>query len=81
LNNKPTSIALSKLSTETKKDLLFSFKYFQIITGELTLPENFVPESINIAAILPKSKWQKYNRIDQSYPWLKSIENITQSPP
>ncbi|MFT5636588.1 MAG: hypothetical protein ACI89T_002057 [Cognaticolwellia sp.] len=81
LNNKPTSIALSELSTATKKDLSFSFQYFQIISGELTLPEGFVPETIDIAAILPKSKWQKYNRIDHSYPWLKSIENITQSAP
>jgi len=81
LDNKPTSIALSELSTVTKKDLSFSFQYFQLINGELTLPENFIPESINVAAILPKSKWQKYNRIDQSYPWQKSINNIAQSSP
>tara|TARA_R110000744_G_scaffold86732_5_gene169610 strand:+ start:5333 stop:6076 length:744 start_codon:yes stop_codon:yes gene_type:complete len=81
LNNKPTSIALSELSTADKKDLSFSFQYFQIITGELTLPDNFIPETINVAAILPKSKWQKYNRIDHSYPWLKSVDNITQSQP
>ena len=81
LNNKPTSIALSELSAADKKELSFSFQYFQIITGELTLPDNFIPETINVAAILPKSKWQKYNRIDHSYPWLKSIDNITQSQP
>ena len=81
LNNKPTSIALSELSAADKKELSFSFQYFQIITGELTLPDDFIPETINVAAILPKSKWQKYNRIDHSYPWLKSIDNITQSQP
>jgi len=81
LNNKPSSIALSELSTLKQKDLSFSFQYFQIITGELTLPENFIPETINVAAVLPKGKWQKYNRIDQSYPWLKSIDNIAQSAP
>ncbi len=81
LNNKPTSLALSELSVLNKKDLSFSFQYFQIISGELTLPKNFIPESINVAAILTKSKWQKYNRIDQSYPWQKSIENITPSAP
>ncbi|MBA6418082.1 hypothetical protein H4J50_19115, partial [Colwellia sp. 6M3] len=72
---------LSQLSTLEQKDLSFSFQYFQIIAGELTLPENFIPETINVAAILPKSKWQKYNRVDHSYPWLKSIDNITQSQP
>ena len=81
LNNKPTSIALSELSTADKKELSFSFQYFQIITGELTLPANFIPETINVAAILTKSQWQKYNRIDHSYPWLKSIDNIAQSQP
>ncbi|TWX72736.1 DUF6776 family protein [Colwellia sp. C1TZA3] len=81
LNDQPTSIALSDLSTVNKDDLSFSFQYFQTVSGDLTLPENFVPETINVAAILPKSRWQKYNRIDHSYPWLKSIDNITQSSP
>ena len=81
LDNKPTTIPLSVLSTLTKKDLSFSFQYFQIISGELTLPKNFIPETINVAAILPKGKWQEYNRIDQIHPWLKSIDNIEQSSP
>lgn len=81
LNNKPIIIALSELSTIKENDLSFSFQYFKIITGELTLPENFIPETINVAAILPKSKWQKYNRIEHSYPWLKSIDNIGKSLP
>jgi len=81
LDNKPTTIPLSVLSTLTKKDLSFSFQYFQSISGELTLPKNFIPETINVAAILPKGKWQEYNRIDQIHPWLKSIDNIEQSSP
>jgi len=81
LNNMPTNIALSELSTANKKDLSFSFQYFQIISGELTLPKNFIPETINVAAILPKGKWQKYNRIDQSHSWLKSFNNNDQSSP
>ena len=81
LDNKPSSIAMSELSTLERKDLSFSFQYFQNITGELTLPENFIPETIHVAAVLPKSKWQKYNRVDQSYPWLESIQNIAQSQP
>ncbi|WP_404842764.1 DUF6776 family protein, partial [Colwellia sp. 6M3] len=38
------------MSTLEQKDLSFSFQYFQIIAGELTLPENFIPETINVAA-------------------------------
>jgi hypothetical protein len=81
LNDKPTTISLTKLSTQTKKDLSFSVQYFQIIRGELTLPDNFIAESINVSAILSKSKWQAYNRIDQSYLWQKTLENIDQSSP
>lgn len=81
LNDKPINIPLTKLSTLTKKDLSFSFQYFQNISGELTLPENFIAEKINVSAILPKSKWQAYNRIDESYFWKKTIENIDQSTP
>ena len=81
LNGKPTNISLTKLSSLTKKDLSFSFQYFQIISGELTLPENFIAEKINVSAILPKGKWQEYNRIDESYPWQQTLENIAQSSP
>ena len=81
LNNKPTTIALSTISAQKKKDLSFSFQYFQTINGELTLPANFIPETVNVAAILSKGKWQKYNRIDKSYPWQDNLENIAQSSP
>ncbi len=81
LNGKPVNIPLTELSSLNKKDLSFSFQYFQIISGELTLPENFIAEKIEVAAVLPKGKWQAYNRIDQSYSWQKSLENIDQSSP
>jgi len=81
LNGKPSSMPLSELSLLTQKDLSFSFQYFQVVSGSLTLPEDFIPETINVSVILPKGKWQKYNRIDQSYPWLTSVENNSQSAP
>ncbi|MFT5164502.1 MAG: hypothetical protein ACI9FJ_003104, partial [Alteromonadaceae bacterium] len=36
-----------------KKSLQFSFRYFQIIEGDLTLPLDFIPETVLVAAILP----------------------------
>ena len=69
LNNKPHQLKLSEVSSLTKKMLSFSFQYFQIVEGEFTLPENFSPESVMLAAILPKGRWQKYQRIDQTTPW------------
>jgi len=71
LNKQPDHFKLSKISPVTRKDMSFNFQYFQMIEGEFTLPENFIPEQILVAAVLPKSKWQKYNRLEQNYPWQK----------
>ena len=73
MDNKPAKLSLSKISDISKKDLAFSFKYFQIIEGEFTLPEKFVPETLTIGAILPKNKWQDYHNINESYAWRSVI--------
>ncbi len=72
LANKPSQLKLSTISSLTKKELAFSFKYFQIIEGSFTLPENFIPEKIQLSAILSKTKWQKYQKLNKTLPW--SIE-------
>ena len=69
LSNKPSRLKLSDISPVTKKELSFSFKYFQVIEGSFTLPENFVPEKMNLSAILEKNKWQKYHKLNKSLPW------------
>jgi hypothetical protein len=68
-HNKPKKIALSAISTLTQKDLAFSFQYFQLIEGDFTLPQGFIVEKIEVSAVLPKGKWQKYHRLDEKYPW------------
>jgi hypothetical protein len=75
LDNKPTKIKLSDISTSTRKDLSFSFQYFQIVEGELTLPVNFLAEKLELATILPKNKWQKYQRLDESFIWNDLLKN------
>ncbi|MCJ8318957.1 MAG: hypothetical protein MJK12_04945 [Colwellia sp.] len=69
LNNKPSKIKLTDITTLTKKDLGFSFQYFQLIDGEFTLPKGFIVEQVNVSAILQKSKWQKYHKLDKTYSW------------
>ena len=76
---KPKKITFKQLSSMTEQQLSFSFKYFQIIEGEFTLPEGFSPEKIELAAILPKSKWQKGSRIDQNYLWQNIINEKKQT--
>jgi len=69
LADKPKLIKLSEVSSLSKKDRSFSFKYFQVIEGEFTLPDNFVPEKLSLSAILPKTKWQKYYKLNKNQPW------------
>jgi hypothetical protein len=60
---------LSEVAELNKKDLKFSFQYFQIINGQFTLPPNFTPERILVSAILTKSRWQKYAKKDKTVLW------------
>ena len=69
LASKPSQLTLSDISTVTKKKMSFSFKYFQVISGSFTLPEGFIAENIHVSAILTKSKWQKYQKLNETIPW------------
>lgn len=74
LNNKPDKVSLLKISDLTKKTLAFSFKYFQIIEGEFTLPEGFTPEKLDLTTVLDKTSWQEHRRVEQSYVWQDIIQ-------
>lgn len=54
---------LSKLDGE----LRFRFKYFQILEGELDLPEGFTPSKVSIT-VKPRTKSHK--QLSQSYDWV-----------
>lgn len=74
LVNRPATINIAKMTELDKNSLAFSFQYFQVIEAEFALPKDFVPEKIDVSAILPAGKWQKHHRLDESYPW-KAIKN------
>ena len=69
---KSIKLKLGQVSKLNKKDVKFSFQYFQIISGKFTLPAHFTPENILVSAILSKSRWQKYAKKDKHVPWLVS---------
>ncbi|WNC68164.1 hypothetical protein RI845_16760 [Thalassotalea nanhaiensis] len=69
LVNRPATINIAKMTELDKNSLAFSFQYFQVIEAEFALPKDFVPEKIDVSAILPAGKWQKSHRLDESYPW------------
>jgi len=69
LDQKPNRIKLSEVSSAVKKDLSFSFQYFQIISGEFTLPENFIAETLALTVNIAKSRSQKKMQFEQVLPW------------
>lgn len=69
IDGKPKTLALSKISPLKRADLSFSFQYFQRIKGAFTLPEKFIPEKVHMNVILPKGKWQKYQKLTHSITW------------
>ena len=73
MEDKPHTLPLSKASSLTRKELSFSFQYFQIIEGEFTLPESFKPETVELSVVLPKRKWQKYKKLDESRMWSSAL--------
>lgn len=59
-------IPLRDISQEKELGINFRFKYFQEISGELTLPEDFRPESVQIVA---QSSGKTASRIEHSFSW------------
>lgn len=70
VDKKPKRLMLAEVSSLTKKDLSFSFQYFQIIRGEFTLPETFEPETIALTVNIPKTRGQKKIQFEQNLPWI-----------
>ena len=67
-NGRPKIIPLHELMDKKAKTLNFSFKYFQVIEGELQLPDNFQPEKILIQAEIYQFK-RKRGSLDKSFDW------------
>lgn len=59
-NGKAKQYAIdSMLSDQEQKNLSFGFKYFQVISGELRLPEGFQPEQVSVHANIFQFKRKK----------------------
>jgi hypothetical protein len=64
-NGEAREYPLQQLSNQ-KGEMRFKFKYFQILEGEMSLPEGFSPRKVNIT-VKPTTKSHK--RLSQSYVW------------
>jgi len=55
-NTVPIKYNLKELLDEKSKNMAFSFKYFQVLELRVTLPEDFIPEQIEIKTDIYKFK-------------------------
>ncbi len=59
-------IPLRDVSEVKELGIKFEFKYFQEFAGELLLPEDFVPERLQVVA---QSKGRSASRVERSFDW------------
>ena len=78
--NQQKIVSISDISSITKSQLSFNFKYFQMIEGDFRVPKAMLLEKVDIAVILPKGRWQKYQRLDESYRWSDLMKTANDSP-
>ncbi|EGM79473.1 hypothetical protein Rhein_0357 [Rheinheimera sp. A13L] len=66
---KRDTVDLLQLAGFNKSDKAFSFKYFQIIEGEFSLPEGFKPEKVDVALKVAAARSAKSAKVDKSFFW------------
>ena len=59
----------SLFSDQEQKSLTFSFKYFQVIDGEIKLPEGFQPEQVSVHADIFQFK-RKKGKLTTVFDWV-----------
>lgn len=67
LSGKPQRLDLLELASLGDK-VEFSFKYFDVIEGEVVLPDGFVPEKVVVNTQLADAKWGK-GRLQRTFDW------------
>lgn len=68
LDGEQTVIPLRDVSAEQDDlDIRLRFRYFQNIEGELTLPDNFIPEQVNVTAV---STSPIESQVNKNFSWV-----------
>jgi len=73
VNGKKEILPLRDISEVKELGVKFKFRYFQDIAGELTMPNNFTPEKIQVVA---QARGKKNTRVEQTFDW-KSKETVS----
>lgn len=67
-NGSPEALPLLTLMPENTDPLTFGFKYFQVLHGQFTLPEGFVPERIQVNSEVFQFK-KKRGDLEKVFEW------------
>jgi hypothetical protein len=68
LDNKPKSYKIKDLLDEAEHELNYNFKYFQVLTSNITLPDNFIPQTFEISTDVYKYK-RRQGRYNTTINW------------
>ncbi|WP_289029937.1 DUF6776 family protein [uncultured Paraglaciecola sp.] len=71
-NGQPKEYPLKQFLPE-QQALRFSFKYFQLLNGEVTLPTGFQPEKVTVHAVIYQFK-RKKGELTSTFDWLSTRE-------
>ena len=69
LNQQSAQLDLLALAGFEHSPTNFKFHYFQLFEGQFKLPDGFVVEQIELEAVKPTLKWQKFELLTQTIPW------------
>jgi hypothetical protein len=72
LKGKRKTLSLKDIAIDAKQRKVFSFRYYEILSGEITLPSGFNPESIRVK-VNPSSK--KAKAVEQLWAWSDLIKD------
>lgn len=67
-NGKPKELRLLDLMPANTKPVTFSFKYFQVVKGQFTLPAQFEPEKILVRSEVYQFR-KKRGELEKSFEW------------
>ena len=67
--DKTQQYKFEQLSADKQEKIPFSFRYFQILEGDIIFPKAFSAQQVEIDVILPAGKWQKFEQLDRQYPF------------
>ena len=65
--DKPKVLNLSQVTEKAVKELKYSFRYFQSLEGELTLPSGFTPQRVTVS-VVPKDRRRK-EPFEKTFDW------------